>query len=234
MEIVGGQEGSTHARLILPDSCTGVTLMLTHADLSAATSPIEVEVGAYTSDVTDLFDRVETAGWGTSTSGRLWSQGPPPAGPVDGSVDGQAGLFMIRPALTTAQIGPLGSGVRELLGVGRFTDCQTGLSAVVVSTGTPVFVTTAGLVFGGTATVQLDANFDPCQPWYMRAETTDGTLQVKVWQAISPEPVDWLLTTPNTGTDQDHLVVRGFGVSGILPTEAFKLEIIDVDLQPTG
>ena len=214
----------------LPDDCQRLTIMLTHVDpMAGSVVPVQVGIWPEAQLVQDTFTRDVSEGWGVATLGGRWKP-TQPEGILGDVVFGQ-GRLAVGP-LTGSRMDDFSSPISDLLAVGQFSDCGPTDDLILVDAGSPVVLTKGGVLVGSqTSYIQL-ANFDACQPWFIRIQQTDGVLAAKVWQATEPEPMaPQVVTAPSTGPS--HLDIDTIGFPST-PTRHLIIDWIYLENQPYG
>lgn len=215
--------------LELPDSCTSLTVQLSHIDPIAGWT-VSTWVGVQPLAVTESFERTQATGWGTMDVGRQWQTGDANSMMGTSVADGRGIVH-----LDDGRVRRIGwqpwSYVSDLLAVGRFTDCGTTTDAVTFDFGGRFIVTSGGSLrppLGGGVTLE---DFDACAPWFLRAVKIDDQYEVRVWQATDTEPTEPGLVIGVAGPDALEIMAWSSDSS---PNRNVEFDWIDFDLEATG
>jgi hypothetical protein len=215
-------DGDTVAsgRVVLPDECGLITLIVSHVDPVQDTT-FDVQVTGQSGQVMDDFERTRLIGWGLAANEWRWRDGD--RGPVDGSAGDGSGHLVLDGSLDRAHLDFTAGGITEVVLIAKFSDCSDPdqFIGLGVEEARPVFLRSNGLLFSGTSTAVVP-DFDPCEPWFIRYSGDS----VKAWQAIHPEPEDWMVESDNTDRNWklDIMAVTIGGTAGEL-----LVEVLDID-----
>jgi hypothetical protein len=215
--VLEGDDTVAHAKLVIPDNCGAITVIVSNAHTIA--EPFTAEVLARTSSVADQFERLRPGGWGVADKGWIWRD--PGGGPVDGFVVERAAH--LSGAGSSAQLSLTGVNIDTLLLVGRFADCEdpAQILGVGLPDQAPVFLRSDGLLFAHPDIAVVDS-FVPCEPWYLRLDHGGA----RVWQATKPEPIDWPVTVP--GDDPRFHYLRLFADHAAGGDNEVMIDVLDL------
>jgi hypothetical protein len=213
----------------LPDSCTSLTIQLSHIDPIAGWT-VTAWVGVQPLGVTDSFERTLSSGWGTMDAGRQWRSSDASSTVGTSVGDGRGAMD-----LDDGRVRRIGwqpwANVSDFLTVARFTDCGTPMDAVTFDFGGRFLVTSGGDLRHPQGSGVALPELDPCSPWFLRAQKVDDQYEVRVWQATEAEPPEPGLLVDISGPMR--LEILGWA-SNASPSRSVEVDWIDFDLEPTG